>query len=119
MALQPVPYSANYAATKAYVQSLGEALAIELKPYGVNVLVAAPGPVDSRFSERANLKMSMMLKPSQVAVPIVKALGKKTTVLPGFLTKFLVYSLRLLPRWGKIKVMQRVAGGMTKHQRIN
>ncbi len=44
VAWQGVPYSANYAATKAYTQSLGEALHRELKPYGVDVLTAAPGP---------------------------------------------------------------------------
>lgn len=118
VAFQGVPYSANYAATKAYVQSLAEALAVELKPYNVDVLAVAPGPVSSGFEERANMKMSMSLKPSDIGVPILKALGKKTTVLPGLLTKVLVYSLRTVPRWGKIKIMQKVMGGMTRHQRI-
>ncbi len=117
VAFQGVAYSANYAATKAYVQTLAEGLAIELKPYGVDVLAAAPGPVDSGFSQRANMKMSMSLKPSQVGVPILKALGRKSTVLPGLLTKILVYSLRTVPRWGKIRIMEKVMGGMTKHQR--
>lgn len=118
VAFQGVPYSANYAATKAYVQSLAEALAIELKPYNVDVLAAAPGPVASGFEQRANMKMSMSLKPLQIGVPILKALGRKTTVLPGFLTKILVYALRIVPRWGKIKIMGIVMGGMTRHQRI-
>jgi uncharacterized protein len=117
VAFQGVPYSASYAATKAYVQTLAEGLAIELKPFGVDVLAAAPGPVKSGFSQRANMQMSMSLKPSEVGVPILKALGRKTTVLPGFLTKVLVYSLRTLPRWAKVKVMEKVMGGMTAHQR--
>ncbi len=117
VAFQGVPYSAHYAATKAYVQSLAEALNLELKPFGVDVLAAAPGPVETGFSEVANMKMSMALKPEDVAVPILTALGRRMTVLPGFLTKFLVYSLRTLPRWGKIRIMQQVMGGMTEHQR--
>lgn len=117
VAFQGVPYSANYAATKAYVQTLAEALAVELKPYGVDVLAAAPGPVESGFGQRANMKMSMSLTPAQVGVPILKALGKKATVLPGLLTKILVYSLRTVPRWGKIRIMEKVMGGMTEHQR--
>ncbi len=117
VAFQGVPYSANYAATKAYVQSLAEGLSVELKPYGVDVLAAAQGPVKSGFEQRANMKMSMFLTPSQFAIPILKALGKKTTVLPGLLTKFLVYSLRTVPRWGKVKIMEKVMGGMTEHQR--
>ena len=117
VAFQGTPYSANYAATKAYVQTLAEGLAVELKPKGVDVLAAAPGPVESGFSQRANMKMSMSLTPSQIGVPILTALGRKTTVLPGFLTKFLVYSLRTVPRWGKVKIMEKVMGGMTEHQR--
>jgi short-subunit dehydrogenase len=118
VAFQGVAYSANYAASKAYVQTLAEGLAVELKPHGVDVLAAAPGPVESGFSERANLKMSMSLKPEQIGVPILKSLGRKTTVLPGRLTKFLIYSLRTVPRWGKIKIMGKVMGGMTEHQRL-
>jgi short-subunit dehydrogenase len=117
VAFQGVPYSANYAATKAYVQSLGEALAVELEPYGVDVLAAAPGPVRSGFADRANMKMSMSLGTEEVGVPILKALGRKNTVLPGFLTKFLVYSLMMVPRWAKVRIMQKVMGGMTAHQR--
>ncbi len=116
VSFQGVPFSANYAATKAYVQSLAEALAMELKPHGVDVLAAAPGPVESGFGKRANMKMGMSLTPSQVGLPILKALGRKTTVLPGKLTKLLVYSLRTVPRWGKIRIMKLVMGGMTKHQ---
>ncbi len=117
VAFQGVPYSANYAATKAYVQSLAEALSEELKPFGVDVVAAAPGPVQSGFGQRANMKMNMSLTPQQVGIPILKALGRNTTVLPGFLTKFLVYSLRTVPRWGKVKIMKIVMGGMTQHQR--
>ena len=41
---QGAPFSANYAATKAYVQSLAEALHVELALRGVDVLASAPGP---------------------------------------------------------------------------
>jgi len=117
VAFQGTPYAANYAASKAYVQTLAEGLAVELKPFGVDVLAAAPGPVESGFSQRANMKMNMSLLPAQVGVPILNALGRKTTVLPGVLTKVLVFSLRTLPRWGKIRIMKVVMGGMTKHNR--
>lgn len=116
VAFQGVPYSANYAATKAYVQSLAEALALELKPKGVDVLAAAPGPVASGFGGRANMMMNMALTPAQVGVPILQALGRQTTVLPGFLTKLLTYSLRTVPRWAKVRIMQQVMRGMTAHQ---
>jgi len=117
VAFQGVPYAANYAATKAYVQCLAEALAVEMKPFGVDVLAAAPGPVESGFGLRANMNMNISLKTSQVGVPILKALGRKSVVLPGMLTKVLMYSLRATPRWGKIIIMQKVMQGFTKHQK--
>lgn len=117
VAFQGVPFAANYAATKAYIQSFAEALAIELKPFGVSVLAAAPGPVESGFGQRANMKMDNSISPDKLGVPILSALGKQTNVIPGLLSKVLVYSLRTVPRFVKIKIMQAVMGGFTKHQR--
>ncbi len=117
VAFQGVPNAANYAASKAYIQSLGEGLARELKPHNIDVLCAAPGPVTSGFSSRANMKMGKALSPKDIAVPIINAIGRKNNLLPGFLTKFLVYNLRLLPRSGKVRVMEKVMHGFTKHQK--
>lgn len=114
---QGVPYSAHYAATKGYIQSLGEGLAQELRAKGVDVLTVAPGPVESGFAERSNLKMDMSMKAKDIAVPILKALGRRNTVRPGFLSKFLIGSLSILPRWGRVRMMKLIMGGMTKHQR--
>ncbi|MDJ0646659.1 MAG: SDR family NAD(P)-dependent oxidoreductase [Flavobacteriaceae bacterium] len=113
---QGVPFAANYAATKAYVQSLGEGLSHELKQVGVDILVAAPGPVHSNFAQRANMKITSALSPEEIAAPIIRALGKRATVFPGRLTKLLVLGLRAVPRWGKIRIMKMVMNGMTKHQ---
>jgi hypothetical protein len=44
---QGMPYAAHYAATKAYVLALAEALQVELSACGVDVLAAAPGPTHS------------------------------------------------------------------------
>jgi len=96
---QGMPNSANYAATKAYVQSHGEALNIELAPYGVDVLTSAPGPTNSGFAERAGQQMGAALAAATVAGKTLTTLGKKGTVLPGFLSKLLVYSLALLPAY--------------------
>lgn len=114
---QGMPNSANYAATKAYVQSLGEALNVELAPYGVDVLTSAPGPTNSGFAERAGQRMGAALEASVVAEKTLKALGNKATVLPGFLSKLLVYSLALLPRQLRVKIMGRVMHSMIKHQK--
>lgn len=113
---QGMPHAAHYAATKAYVQALGEALAVELAARGVDVLAAAPGPTASGFADRAGMKMGAALQPSALARPILGALGRRSTVLPGLLSKVLVYSLVLLPRWARVRIMGRVMRGMTRHQ---
>lgn len=116
VAFQGVPMSANYAATKAYMQSLAEGLHVELAPHGVDVLASAPGPIDSGFAARADMQMNMALKPDVVARDTLRALGRKTTVRPGLLSKFLIGSLSFLPRPVRVRVMGQIMGGMTAHQ---
>lgn len=117
VAFQGVPYSAHYAATKAWVQSLAEGLQDELKPHGIDVLSAIPGPVESGFSARANLKMSLYNTPEDIGAPILQALGRSRSVVPGGVGKLLVYSLRTVPRRAKTRILKLVMGGMTAHQR--
>ena len=114
---QGVPFSASYAATKAYVQSLAEALYVELRPLGIDVLASAPGPVRSGFEARANMRMSTAIEPEVVARETLRALGRKSAVTPGLISKILSYSLAPLPRPLRTRIMGRVMGDMTKHQR--
>ncbi|MGH2858419.1 MAG: SDR family NAD(P)-dependent oxidoreductase [Solirubrobacteraceae bacterium] len=51
--MQPMPYSAGYAAAKAYVLSFSEALHQELAGAGVTVTALAPGPVATDFWQHA------------------------------------------------------------------
>lgn len=51
--LLPIPDFAVYAATKAYVTSLSEALRIELAGRGIRVLALCPGPVPTEFGQVA------------------------------------------------------------------
>lgn len=113
LAFQGVPRATNYSATKAYVQSLAEGLAVELQPHGVDVLASAPGPVRSGFQKRAGLTLSMAQTPEEVADGTLRALGRRVTVRPGFLARALEASLAVLPRRGRVWVMTRVMAGMT------
>ncbi len=113
---QGVPQAAHYAATKAYVQSLAEAMRIELKPKNIDVLASAPGPVQSGFAARANMVMGAAVSPAVVARTSLNALGKQGRVIPGRLSKLLTYSLLPLPRGLRSLIMGKVMGGMTKHQ---
>jgi len=116
VAFQGVPRAANYAATKAYVQSFAEGLRQELAPRGVDVIASAPGPIRSGFGARANMQMGAALSPEVVATVTLAALGRMSTVRPGWLSKLLGWSLALLPRWGRTQVLTAIMAGMTKHQ---
>lgn len=110
---QPVVKSANYAATKAYVQSFAEALHIECKPLGIDVLSSAPAGVNTGFAERANMQINGA-EPKVVANNTLDALGKQHTVLPHFMSKFLTAALFTAPRFLRKKIMASVMRGMTQ-----
>ncbi len=113
---QGVAQSANYAATKAYVQSFAEGLAAELRPHGVDVLSSAPGPVHSGFATRAGMKMGAAATPEIVARGTISALGRRVTVRPGAQSKVLGYALATLPRAARSRILGRIMTGMTKHR---
>jgi short-subunit dehydrogenase len=118
LAFQGTPRAAHYAATKAYIQTLAEGLREELRPLGVDVIACAPGPIHSGFGTRADMQMSFAQAPEVVARKTLRALGRRSTVRPGWLSKFLEMSLSMLPRWGRVKVMGLVMRGMTAHQGV-
>ncbi|MEX2505085.1 MAG: SDR family oxidoreductase [Egicoccus sp.] len=53
--VQPDPYAATYGATKAFVSSLSQALAEELRGSGVTVTLVAPGLTETEFAEVSDL----------------------------------------------------------------
>ncbi len=116
VAFQGVARAANYAATKAYIQSLAEGLRLELLPLGVDVVASAPGPVHSGFAARASMTMSMAVPPRVVAQQTLESLGRTGTVRPGWLSKLLESALMSLPRRGRVRMMSQVMAGMTRRR---
>jgi short-subunit dehydrogenase len=114
---QGAPRAAHYAATKAYVQTLGEGLHLELGSSGVDVLVSSPGPVHTGFAATAGMTMARAMRPEDVAVATLTALGRRTTVTPGGLSKLLRWSLATLPRNARTRVMGQVMAAMTAADR--
>jgi len=47
------PFFGAYHASKYALEALSDALRAELRPFGVHVAIVEPGPIESRFSERA------------------------------------------------------------------
>lgn len=112
VAFNGTPFSANYAASKAYVQSLAEGLRMELGVHGVDVIASAPGPIHSGFARRAKMRMDRALQPEVVARQTLAALGQRGTVRPGWLSKMLGWSLSTAPRALRVVIMSCIMRGM-------
>ncbi|BBZ52078.1 SDR family NAD(P)-dependent oxidoreductase [Mycobacterium heidelbergense] len=98
-----VPFSANYAATKAYVSSLGRALHYELKSSGVDVLTLAPGPTDTEgLRETEGIDFGALPMPMMTSTAVVrtalKKLGRRSLVIPGAMNRMADVLCHLLPR---------------------
>lgn len=89
---QGVPYSANYAATKAYVLSLGEALQKEWEKDGLDLLLVAPGPTGTGFAKAAGLRFARAASVETVVDSIMNSLGKSKTIVPDPFGKFLRFT---------------------------
>jgi len=109
-AFQPISNFAVYAATKAYVLSFSEAIAIELKKKNVNVTAICPGATESNFMDNAGVKKIILLSVAnskQVANYIFKSVkNKKVVAVHGFFNKIIIFSLRFTPR----SLVRKIAG---------
>lgn len=101
-AFQPGPYTACYYATKAFVLSYSRALAEELRPYGVRVCCACPGPVRTDFYQKSGGAMPhTAMSADRTAACILKQAEKKTVVICGLRNRVLL----ILPSWLRMKAV--------------
>ena len=63
------------------------------------------------------MQMAQALPADVVARVTMQALGRRTNLRPGWLSKLLGWSLAMLPRWAQMRVIAQVMKGMTSHQR--
>lgn len=112
-AFMPGPWQAVYYATKAYVLSLSEALADELRTTGVTVTVLCPGATETEFKERAQIgrvrgfEMGAMSAREVAEYGYRAMLAGKRVVVPGWRNRLLTFLPRLLPRSWTV-VMSRI-----------
>jgi short-subunit dehydrogenase len=107
-AFQPVPMLATYAATKAYVLSLSEALAVELKGTGVTVTTLCPGITATAMVQGAmdaNAKMRqipefLIAKADDVARLGFEACMRGDVIcVPGVINRAAMIVSRGTPKW--------------------
>ncbi|MCR5544628.1 MAG: SDR family oxidoreductase [Eubacterium sp.] len=97
------PYMATYYATKAYVASLSQAVARELKEEESVLYVGAlcPGPVDTEFNDVANVEFALKgITPKKCVTYALNQMFKrrKTVIVPTLRMKIAVAGSKLLPR---------------------
>ncbi len=116
-AFQPGPWMAVYFATKAYVLSLSEALAHEVRGTGVTVTALCPGPTHSGFQQAAQMHHAGLFHRRAVASSAdvarygYRAMQRgKTVAVPGLVNKLLVQATRIGPR----SVVTDIAGQMSR-----
>jgi uncharacterized protein len=106
-AFLPGPFMAVYYATKAYVLSLGEAIAWELRGTGVTITTLCPGPTATRFAATAhNDKTALFTSPSIKVMPSAEVArigyqamkAGRRVVVAGLANRLTAMSIRLAPR---------------------
>jgi len=107
-AFQPVPSMAAYAASKAYVLSLTEALSEELRGTGVKVTALCPGLTDTGMGGEIKvgsaavrgLPQQLISDPRDVAAQAYRALVSGRAVLvPGVPNQIAAAWAQVTPRW--------------------
>jgi short-subunit dehydrogenase len=117
--MQPMPYSAGYAAAKAYVLSFSEAIHQEVRGHGVTVTALAPGPVETDFWQIAGWETSSgtsferavpgaLISPEQAARAGVHGLERgERVVVPGLPIRAGMLAARYIPHALKLPALER------------
>ncbi|HEV3050579.1 MAG TPA: SDR family oxidoreductase [Longimicrobium sp.] len=112
-AFQPVPMKAAYAATKAFVLTLSEALAEENRDSGVRILCLSPGPTPTGFQAVAGTRVKLgqpgVLRAEEVVDAALAAFDAgKTHVAPGLMNRVSTTFARMLPMGVAARIARRV-----------
>lgn len=102
-AFHPVPGMDLYAATKAYVLSLSESLAENLRSFGVSVTAVCPGLTKTEMADKslaATLPPFMMSTPEDVAREAFDAVMNREVIrVPGPANQLALTWAQHQPRW--------------------
>jgi hypothetical protein len=107
-----------YAASKAFDSLFGEALAVELRGSGIDVLVVEPGATDTEFQQVAGETAHPGESPVRVVEVALESLGRQSSVVTSW-RDWLRANLatRLLPRPLVAHIARDFVAGFTPEDR--
>ncbi len=104
-AFQPLPWMATYAASKAFVLHLSEALSVELRGRGVTVTCLCPGRTATEFFTAASGHERILFNrmPTADATAVARAgyqamLAGRRLLVPTLRDRFTAWTARVSPR---------------------
>jgi hypothetical protein len=120
---QPIPSLAIYAASKAFVLSLTESLAEELKGSGVSITALCPGITATNMVSTAqensgglNIPDFLIGDVDDVAADGYKACMKgEVIVVPGAMNLAAILAGRAIPKW----LLRRITGAVGRYTTDN
>ncbi len=95
-----LPYQAVYGASKAYINTLIQALSVELRGTGVSVGTFLPGGIDTAMAAQSDLRWGRMglMDADRCAALAVKALVRRRSMtVPGLGNRLTYLASRTLP----------------------
>ncbi|MCO6357631.1 SDR family NAD(P)-dependent oxidoreductase [Roseivirga pacifica] len=112
-AFVPGPLMSTYHASKAYVLSLSQALADELKPQGIQVSVLCPGMTRTNFAKAngnddPNIKFNIATPEAVAAYGYDSLIKGRVVAVPGIWNQLSAFLPRLLPRMRVTKMVGNI-----------
>jgi len=109
----PIPTLATYAASKAFLISLSEALAEECRDSGIRVVTLNPGPVQTEFQSVAGTNVNdrtlgVRSPEDVVAAALARLEAGGGTVTPGFSNQLTSAMARVAPRGMVVRAAKAV-----------
>ncbi|SKA82092.1 hypothetical protein SAMN02745166_00861 [Prosthecobacter debontii] len=120
---EPGPMLNVYHATKAFLLSWSEGLAVELEPTGITVTALCPGPTDTDFFTKAGMigvrgfQKAPVMAPQEVAqVGYEGMVNGDLVVVPGGMNKALVAARRILTDHAQAKLNEMMYEEITPEE---
>jgi NAD(P)-dependent dehydrogenase (short-subunit alcohol dehydrogenase family) len=57
-----IPFSAPYCSSKHALEAISDSLRVEVAPFGVRVVLVEPGPIETKFGDRARAEVTPLLR---------------------------------------------------------